>query len=280
MKVRFGSVSPLCLLVAGACMLAAPATFAQNQSGQTMQPSKYLYLSNEAEKPGVDAAHAKNEAAMSQALSNANAPFHSVALVAITGNPRVIFLHGFDSFADLQKEHMAMISNQDLENTLQSDNTTDGTFLKETSNSVYKFRPDLSLRSAVDLPQMRIFEMTLYIVKPGHVNDFETLAKTYAKAFDSIPGMHWAVFQKMYGIDSGDAFIVASPLKGMGDVDQEVMGGQKLSSTMSKEQMQNLRDLASRTIKMSESDLFGVSRKMSYVPAAWKTASPDFWGKQ
>lgn len=280
MKVRFGSVVPVCLLVAGSCLFAVPAASAQNQSGQTTQPPKYLYLTNEAEKPGVDAAHSKNEAAISQALSNANSSFHSIALVAITGNPRVIFFHGFDSFADLAKEHMSMVSNKDLENTLESDNTTDGTFLKETSNSIYKYREDLSLRAPVDLPQMRIFDMTLYVVKPGHVKDFETLAKTYAKAFDSIPGMHWAVFQKMYGVDSDDAFIVASPLKRMADVDQEVMDGQKLSSTMSQDEMQNLRDLAARTIQSSESDLFGVSRKMSYVPAAWKTASPDFWGKQ
>lgn len=280
MKVRFGSVVPVCLLVAGSCLFAAPAASAQNQSDHTTQPPKYLFLTNEAEKPGVEAAHAKNEAAMAEALSNANAPSHSVALGAITGNPRVIFFHGFDSFADLQKEHMAMVSNKDLESTLQSDNATDGSFLKETSNSIYKYRGDLSLRAPVDIPQMRIFEMSLYIVKPGHEHDFETLAKEYAKAFGSMPSVHWAVFEKMYGISSGDAFIVVTPMKGMADVDQEVMDGQKLPSTMSKEEMQNLRDLAARTIDKSESDLFAVSRKMSYVPAEWKTASPDFWGKQ
>ena len=280
MKARFGSVVPVCLLVAGSCLFAAPAASAQNQPGHVTGPSKYLFLSNEAEKPGVEEAHGKNESAIAQALGNANAPFHSVALVAITGNPRVIFFHGFDSFADLQKEHMAMVSNKDLESTLESDNATDGPFLKDTSSSIYRYRGDLSLRAPVDIPQMRLFEMSLYVVKPGHVNDFETLAKTYAKAFNSSPGMHWAVFQKMYGIDSDDAFIVVTPMKGMAEVDQEVMNGQKLPSTLGKEQMQSLRDLATRTIKESESDLFGVSRQMSYVPASWKTESPDFWGKQ
>lgn len=279
MKVRFGSVVSVCLLVAGSCF-AAPAAFAQNQSDHATQPPKYLFLTNEAEKPGVDAAHAKNEAAMSQALSNANSSFHSVALVAITGNPRVIFFHGFDSFADLAKEHMAMVSNKDLESTLESDNATDGSFLKDNSNSIYKYREDLSLRAPVDLPQMRLFEMTLYHVRAGHEHDFETLAKEYAKAFDSMPAVHWAVFEKMYGVGSGNTFIVVTPMKSMSDVDQEIMDDAKLPSAVDATQLQSMRDLGSKTVESSESDLFVVSRKMSYVSASWAKESPDFWGKK
>lgn len=279
MKIRIGSVVPVCLLVAGSCF-AAPAAFAQNQSDHVTQPPKYLFLTNEAEKPGVDVAHANNEAAMVQALNSANAPFHSVALVAVTGAPRVIFFHGFDSFTALGKEHMAMVSNKDLQSTLDSDNATDGSFLKDTSSSIYKYREDLSLRAPVDLPQMRIFEMTIYHVRAGHEHDFETLAKEYAKAFASMPTVHWAVFEKMYGIGSGNTFIVATPMKSPADVDQEVMDDAKLPSAVGATQLQSMRELGDKTIKSSESDLFGVSRKMSYVPAAWKTESPDFWGKQ
>jgi hypothetical protein len=280
MKARFGSVIPLCLLVAGSCLFAAPAAFSQDQSGHVTGPSKYLFLTNESEKPGVDAAHSKNEAAMSQALSNANAPFHSVAMVAITGAPRVIFFHGFDSFTALGKEHMAMVSNKNLQSILESDNATDGSFLKDTSNSIYKYREDLSLRAPVDLPQMRIFEMTIYHVRAGHEHDFETLAKEYAKAFGSMPNVHWAVFEKMYGIGSSNTFIVATPMKSPADVDQETMDDAKLPSAVSATQLQSMRDLGDRTVESSESDLFAISRQMSYVPASWATESPDFWGKK
>jgi len=280
MKARFGSVSALCLLVAGSCLFAAPAAFAQDQSTHVTQPPKYLFLTNEAEKPGVSQAHTRNEAEMAQALRNANSTFHALALEAITGSPRVLFIHGFDSFADLQKEHKAMISNTSLMTTMDSDGATDGTFLADTSNSIYKYREDLSLRAPVDLPQMRVFELTLYHVRAGHVHDFETLAKEYAKAFDSMPSVHWAVFEKLYGKSSGAVFLVATPMKAMGDVDQEMMDDSKLPSAVSAEQLQSMRELDARTVESSESDLFGISRKMSYEPAAWATASPDFWGKQ
>lgn len=280
MKARFGSVSALCLLVAGCCLFAAPAASAQDQSNHVTQPPKYLFLTTEYEKPGVNDAHVNNEAKMATALRNANSSFHAVALEAITGNPRVVFFHGFDSFADLQKEHMEMMSNAELKGTMDTEGATDGSFLTDTMNSIYKYREDLSLRAPVDIPQMRLFELTLYHVRAGHVHDFETLAKEYAKAFDSISSVHWAVFEKVYGKNSGATFLLVTPMKAMGDVDQEMMDDAKLPSTVSAEQLQSMRELDGRTIESSESNLFGVSRKMSYVPAAWATASPDFWGKQ
>jgi hypothetical protein len=280
MKARFGSVLALCLPVAGFCLLATFAAFAQNQPSNVTGPSKYLFLTNESAKPGVSEAHAKNEAAMAQALREANSSFHEIALESITGEPRVIFLHGFDSFADLQKQHMEMMSNTSVRSALQSGGATDGSFLTNTADSIYKYREDLSLRAPVDLPQMRLFEIALYHVRAGHEHDFETLAKQYAKAFGSTPTVRWAVFQKMYGKDSGSTFIVATPMKSMSDVDQEVMDDAKLPSAVDATQLQSMRDLGSRTIESSESDLFAISREMSYVPASWATESPDFWGKK
>jgi hypothetical protein len=280
MKARFGSVLALCLPVAGFCLFATPAALAQNQSGHVTGPSKYLFLTNESQKPGVDAAHAKNEAAMSQALQEANSSFHELALESITGAPRVVFFHGFDSFADLQKEHQAMMSNATLSSTMESDGATDGSFLTNTTNSVYKYREDLSLRAPVDLPQMRLFEITIYRVRAGHEHDFETLAKEYAKAFESMPSVRWAVFEKMYGVGSGNTFIVATPMKSMSDVDQEVMDDSKLKSTVDAAQLKSMRELGDKTIEESESNLFAISRKMSYVPASWAAESPDFWGKK
>lgn len=280
MKARFGSVIPLCLLVAGSCLFAAPAAFAQNQSGRIMGPSKYLFLTNEAEKPGADEAHVKNEAAMAQALREANVPFHEFALQSITGEPRVLFLHDFDTFADLQKAHEAFVSNASLMATMRSDGATDGSFLTGTSNSIYKYREDLSLHPGVDFPQMHLFEITLYRVRNGHEHDFETLAKEYAKAFAAMPTVHWAVFEKMYGEGSGNTFIIATPMKSMDDVDQEVIDGAKLKTAVDAAQLKAMHELGDKTIESSESDLYAINPRMSYEPASWAAASPDFWGKK
>jgi hypothetical protein len=41
-----------------------------------------------------------------------------------------------------------------------------------------------------------------------------------------------------------------------------------------------MSDLVAASIKSSETHLYVLSPKMSYVPDSWKTASPDFWGKK
>ncbi|MFZ0663334.1 MAG: hypothetical protein WAM66_11625 [Acidobacteriaceae bacterium] len=280
MKARFGSVVPLCLFVAGFGLSASPAALAQNQSSQVTGPSAYLYLTNEIEKPGMSAAHAKNEHAAAEAMRQANAPFHYFALRDITGPSHVMFLHGFDSFADLAKSHMAMVSNATLEATLASNDATDGTFLTGKTNSIYKYRKDLSLNPGVDFPQMRLFEITLYHVRAGHGQDFESLAKVFAKAYESMPNERWAVFEKMYGVGSDNIFILATPMKSANEIDKEQLDSKKLPASIGKAQMQMMQELYNRTVKSSESDLFAISPQMSYEPASWATASPDFWGKK
>ena len=41
-----------------------------------------------------------------------------------------------------------------------------------------------------------------------------------------------------------------------------------------------MHELGSQTVESSESDLFAMVPQISYVPDAWLTASPDFWGKK
>ena len=46
MKATIGSKVPLCLLIAGLTLSAAPSLLAQHEAGQSQGPSKYLYLTN------------------------------------------------------------------------------------------------------------------------------------------------------------------------------------------------------------------------------------------
>ncbi len=269
----------LCLLIGGVTLSTAPAALAQ-QPGQTHSPSKYIYLANEAIKPGMASAVIKNESSQVQALRTAKAPVHYLGLTNITGAPRAIFIAGYDSFAQMQKEHQQTMSDTKLQDALKADNATEGPMLAQTHGSIYEYRKDLSLRPDVDLSQMRFFDMTLYEIKNGHHQDFERLAKLYAKAYSSVPDAHWAVFEKDYGEDSGSVFIAITPLKSLAGVDQEMLDGNNLPKTAGADQLQVMRELGSVTVKSAESDLFAVVPQMSYVPASWLTASPDFWGKK
>ena len=270
----------MCLLIGGVALSAAPAAVAQQQSGQEIGSSKYLYLSTEAIKPGMEDSVIQNESSQVQALREANSPVHYIGLVGITGAPRAVFLAGFNSFAEMQKEHEQMMSNTKLNDTLKADNTTESPMLGGVMDSIYEYREDLSLRAQHDLSQMRFRDITIFHVRNGHRQDFERLAKLYAKAYSSDPDANWTMFEKDYGPGSGAVFIGITPLKSLAGVDQEMLDGENLPKSIGADQMQLLRQLGAASLESAESELYAVVPQMSYVPDSWVKASPDFWGKK
>jgi hypothetical protein len=278
MKARFGTVVPLCLLFAACTFTPAPTASAQDQPGGAAQtPSKYLYLTNEAVKPGMSDAHIKNESAEAQAARQANSPAHYIGMVSITGPSHALFLHSFDAFADLQKHHEEMMANAQFHEALKTGQAAETPLLESSMGSIYVRRSDLSLHPLGDISQVHFFEITLYHVRSGHHQDWERLAKLYMKALDSTPNAHWAMFEKMYGVSSDNAFIVVTGMKSLSEVDDEVMNEKNLPSTVGEAQLQMMRELGSTTIESSESDLFAVVPQMSYVPSGW---DQSFWGQK
>jgi hypothetical protein len=201
-------------------------------------------------------------------------------MLSFTGSPHALFFAGFDSFADMQKEHDQGMSDPKLQEALKSGDAAEAPALSDTHGSIYKYRDDLSLNAAVDISQMRFFDITVFHVRYGHYEDWEHLVKIYEKAYSTIPNAHWAMFEKLYGEDSDRTFILVTPIKALAEEDQAMIDGDNLPKTVGADQMQLMRELGSQTVESSESDLFAIVPQISYVPDAWLTASPDFWGKK
>lgn len=283
MKFRVVTHAALCLLCAGLFLSAAPAALAQQQErepGQVKGPSKYLFLSNVTIKPDRMSSFIDNENSEVQALREANAPEHYFGMVAITGGHRAIFFAGYDSFAEMQKDHDQNAGNVKLQDALKAGDASEAPDVLGSMRSIYEYREDLSHNAPVDLSTIRFFDIELFHVRSGHHQDFERLVKLYQKAFASMPDSRWATFEKDYGEGSDNTFIVVTPLTSLAGVDQEILDGNNLPKTVGADQMQVLRQLGSETIESSEADLFAVVPKMSYVPDSWIKASPDYWGKK
>ena len=277
MKVHLAFKAGLCLLVAGPILCTAPAV---GQPSGVNPPPKYIYLSNIAIKPNMTGSFIASESTEVQAQRAAKAPLNYFGMVSITGSPRALFFAGFDSFADMQKEHEQGMSDSKLQDALKSADAAEAPALSQTYGSIYKYRDDLSLNAAVDISQMRFFDITLFHVRYGHYEDWEHLVKLYTKAYSSIANAHWAMFEKLYGEDSDRTFILVTPIKALAEEDQAMIDGDSLPKTVGADQMQLMRELGSQTVESSESDLFAIVPQISYVPDAWLTASPDFWGKK
>lgn len=281
MKLRSGSIAPLCLLLTGLAFTPAPAALAQHEAGQAQGPSKYLYLSNVELKPEQGGAYAKLEADEVAALRAANAPSHYLAMSPITGGTNVLYMHGFDSFAQMQKDHDDTAAMSKLQETLATDNAQEASLVAARHASIYSFEKDLSLNATVDLPKMRFMRILLFHVRSGHDQEFRHLVKVYIKSYQSaLPEARWAMFQKMYGVGSDNTYILVTPFENLSYVDDMQASGKKFTEAVGEDLMQMLENGGSSSVESSESDLFAFSPKVSYAPDSWITASPDFWGSK
>jgi hypothetical protein len=278
MKYSIASVALLCLSFAG-LGLTVPAA-AQQQATANTAPPKVLEIITETLKPGQEGSpHAKTEAAFVQAMRNAQSPEHYFGMDALTGTSRAVFLLGYESFAGLQKDLDSTRENVSLTNAMDQASIADGALLTAYQTSVYTLRDDLSLNEGAELGNIRYFELTLFHVRPGHARDWDTLVKMYSAAMQKVPGAHWDLFEKRYGDNSGNTYLVAVPMKSLSDVDVEMNNDQKLSTLMSSEDLQKFMALDQSTVDSEVSNLFAINPKMSYAAAAWQKAAPTFWGQ-
>ena len=278
MKPHLASVAPLCLLFAG-LSFPAPAA-AQQQPNDHTSPPKVLEIITEHIKPGqTGSPHDKTEAAFVQAMRNAQSPEHYIGLNALTGSSRSIFLLGYDSFAGLQKDMDDTEKNVSLSKAMDEASIADGALLDGYKTSIYSFRSDLSLREGADIGNTRYFDITLFRLRSGHERDWDKLVKMYRDAYEKMPGVHWDTFEEMYGNDRGAVFLVATPMKSLSEVDEQMANDKKLPTLVSAEQLQSMRDLSSATVESIESNLFIINPKMSYARPEWTKAAPTFWGQ-
>jgi hypothetical protein len=244
-----------------------------------MAPPKVLVIQREFVKPGKNGAvHERSESAFVHAMAAAKWPTHYFAAQSLSGRPRVLFFIGYDSFEAWEKDNQATEKNATLSAALDHANLADGELLASYDSGVYTYRPDLSLRpDSVDVRYMRYFEITVFIVKPGHMHEWEELVKMYTSGFEkSVPHAHWATFESMYGADNGGRFIVFNLMKSLAEVDTGMGDGKQFMSGMSDSEKKKLSELTAACVESTQTNLFAFNPKMSYPSEDWIKADP-FW---
>ncbi len=267
-------------LVAGLCLLAGGLGMAAAQdqsSGSMPPPPKVLVINTELLKPGkVGSQHEKTEIAEVQAVANAKAAGRYVALDSLAGRTRTVFLHGFDSFADMEKDAQAGQQNA----SLATASAADAELQEAYRTSINTYREDLSLHAGGNIAHMRYFDVTIVRVKPGHRHDFEELSKMYMHAFANTPSANWAMYEAMYGEESGGRYLLIGVMKSLAELDQQMTMDKQVMSGMSSDDMKKMSDLAAATIESDESYLFAINPKMSYPPDSWVKADSSFWSQK
>jgi len=245
----------------------------------TMQPPKVLVVTREFLKPGrVGSIHERAESAFVQAFARAKWPTHYLAMDSLSGKTRSLFLTGYDSFDAWEKDALAEQKNAALTAALEHAAAVDGDLLDTVDGGAFALREDQSLRMAVDLSHMRYFEIELFHLKPGHDKEWEEAVKMVKAAYEKgVPDAHWAMYEEVYG--GGNTFIAINPMKAASEIDKGMGQGKDFAAAMGEDGMKKLDELSAKAIESSETNLFLLNPRMSYVGDDMINAD-DFWKRK
>jgi hypothetical protein len=199
---------------------------------------------------------------------------------SLSGRARSLFFFPYDSFDAMEKDAMATQKNAVLAAALDRAGVADGELLSDMDATILNYREDQSLRAPVDIAHMRLFEISLFQVRPGHGKDWDALVKLVIAAYEKVPDSHWATYEVAYGQQSNNTYVVFTPLKAAADIDREFAQDKDFVAAMGEDGMKKLAELEASAIESRQSNLFLFNPKMSYPQDAWVKADPDFWKPQ
>jgi hypothetical protein len=273
MKSRTAVALTLSSIFVG-CAIAAAA-----QGTTPPPPPKVLVIQREYLKPGkAGDIHVKSESNFIKASTEANWPTHYIAMDSMSGPTRALFMFGYDSFEAYGKDQETQNANAKLAAGLDAASLADGELLTRYDANTFVYQPEMSLHDHVDVPHQRYWQLTLFYIKPGHEKEWADLVKIYVDGHAGMADHHWAVFKSMFGENNGGEYTVINPMRSLAELDKGMTDDDAFMAAQGADGVKRIEELA-RCIESSQSNLFVVNAKESYIDPAWATAAPEIYGQ-
>jgi hypothetical protein len=244
----------------------------------SMVPPKILVVDREVIKPGKEAAHQGTEGQIPKAFAKAKWGTHYIAANALSGEHRVVFLIGYDSFAAWEADNMATAKNKSLSADLDSLNSKDGDLLSGVSTLVMTLDPELSYNIDAPIPGMRYLDVTSVHLKPGHTDQFKELRKMVTEAHKTAGVKeHYAVYHLAAGGLAGTYFIL-TPMHSLAEEDQsDDAHGKAYKDAVGDENRKKIVEFGREGIDSAEGNIFAFDPGMSYPSQEWIDNDSEFW---
>jgi len=270
------------------CALLLPWAAALTPALQAQEdgPPNVLVIHREYLKPGkAGMIHQRSESAFVHAFADAKTSYPYFALDSLSGPTRSLFVFGYSSFADWEKELSAVRGNKALAAKVDQASLSDGDLLSSYDAAALALRPDLSLNKG-SINGTRFFEITTFVVKPGHTHDFTELAHIYKETYSKVsPETHWDCFELMYGnpvpgTNGGAVFLVVNTMKSLAETDDSLKASDKFEAEAGASGMKKIGELSAASIEATSTNLFAIDPGMSNPPTEWVKREPAFWKVQ
>jgi hypothetical protein len=272
MKKWHRSLAGLCLALA--CPLAARA------QAPVVSPPNILDVETINIKPYEDGPYdsvASEYPALSQQLKD---PMHFLAMEALSGSPRAIYLSGFYSLEALQKNEEWLPGDAATDAKLEALDARQAPHMSEVRHTIWHYRPDLSNNvAAADIPHSHYWEVMIFHMRSGHAEQFEELTKLYRDANLKIgQNTPWSTYEGMMGVT--DAYLVLVPMTSLKDEDTALAHKKQFGAALGDEGKRRINKLSEENVASVEDNLWMVNPDWSYVEKSWVDADPQYWASE
>jgi hypothetical protein len=272
MKKWFCSVAGLSLTLAGSL-----AAYAQTPA---VPPPSILNIETINIKPSANGPYdkvASQYPALAKAIKD---PMHVLAMESLTGTPRAIYLSGFDSFETLEKNEEWIPGDAEAEAKIDALDAREAPYITEVHHTIWHYLPGLSNNmAAADIPHSHYWEVTIFHMRPGHVEDFVEMMKMYRGArLKSGQNIPWATYEGMLGVT--DAYLVLMPMTSLKDEDTGLASKKDLVAALGVDGMAQMNKLTGESVASVEDNLWMVNPDWSYVGKSWIEANPKYWSHE
>jgi hypothetical protein len=200
-----------------------------------------------------------------------------LALEALTGAPRAIYLSGYDSFEALQKSEEWLGGDAATDARFDALDAREAPYISEVHHTLWHYRPDLSNNvTGADIPHSHYWEVIVFHMHPGHNDQFDELTKLYRDAYHkSGQNIPWSTYEGMLGVT--DSYLVLVPMTSLKDEDTGLAHKKDFGAALGDEGRSKVNKLSEQNVVSVEDNLWMVNPEWSYVEKAWIDADPHFW---
>ncbi|HEY3120101.1 MAG TPA: hypothetical protein VGL15_05725 [Vicinamibacteria bacterium] len=252
-------------------------------------PPKVLALTREDIKPGRMGPHEKVAAGFVAAISKTPSASYRIGLVPMSGDENVVlYVEGFDSFADLEARHNQIdqmtASNAAFKTEMDQLDKQGADMHASQRTALYMLRPDLSFRPRAlkDVPHPRYVSISTTRLKPGRGPDYVDYIKGLNTAREKANSeAHTAVYQVVTGAPTGTFITMTaiSSLKQWDDDFAKMDANQRAINAAlgGNDVVKQRRMLISEIVADGVSTLYAINPTISRPTQDVVAADPGFW---
>ena len=247
---------------------------------QTAAPPQVLRIVRQTIKPGGGAEQEKVGAGVARGLARAKYPAHFVALNSVSGELETWIVESHDSFASVEAARAFAENTPAARWWLGQLEAQASPAVTQVRRLLAVYRPDLSFRGdqfAQSLPKMRYISVVLVRLLPARDNDFASAVHMVKEAYEKSGSDQPLVIYQVISGAPGPTFLFFAPMASLKSMDDAPARGKAMREALGEDNAAKALKTSAEVTTVSESFLFALNPRLSYVSKEFAEADPEFW---